>query len=73
MTDPEVELLCFNRAHRDLEAVCERLLERQADWFIREVKRCRDIGMPLGCCDYWPECAHVFAWTETRAGEADND
>lgn len=38
----------------------------QADWFVREVKRCAEIGMPLGCCDEWPECSHVLAWVESR-------
>ena len=42
----------------------ERVAEMQGDWFVREVKRCREIGMPLGCCDNWPECSHVLAWLE---------
>lgn len=37
-----------------------------ADWFVREVKRCAEIGMPLGCCGEWPECSHVIEWTEKR-------
>lgn len=44
----------------------ERVADMQADWFIREVKRCAAIGMPLGCCEEWPECSHVLAWTESR-------
>lgn len=43
-----------------------RAEEMQADWFVREVKRCRAIGMPLGCCDEWPECSHILAWVESR-------
>jgi hypothetical protein len=42
----------------------EIVREMQSEWFIREVKRCREIGMPLGCCDEWPECTHVLAWVE---------
>lgn len=38
--------------------------DAQADWFVREVKRCAAIGMPLGCCENWPECSHVVAWVE---------
>jgi hypothetical protein len=41
--------------------------DMQADWFIRQVKRCAAIGMPLGCCEEWPECSHVLAWTDERA------
>lgn len=40
--------------------------DMQADWFIREVKRCAELGMPLGCCGMWPECSHVLAWDEER-------
>jgi hypothetical protein len=47
------------------EAMSER--DMQADWFVREVKRCAAIGMPLGCCEEWPECSHVLAWTDERA------
>jgi hypothetical protein len=43
------------------------LSEAQAEWFVREVKRYREIGMPLGCCDEWPECSHILAWYEARA------
>ena len=46
--------------------------EMQADWFIREVKRCAAIGMPLGCCGEWPECSHVLAWIENREKEEAN-
>jgi hypothetical protein len=49
--------------------VSEREREMQSDWFIREVKRCREIGMPLGCCDEWPECSHVLEWTEKRLAD----
>ena len=52
------------------DAARERVADMQADWFIREVKRCRAIGMPLGCCDEWPECSHVLAWAETRGDDA---
>jgi hypothetical protein len=45
--------------------------EMQGDWFVREVKRCREIGMPLGCCDEWPECSHVLEWTEQRDTKRD--
>jgi hypothetical protein len=44
--------------------------EMQSDWFIREVKRCREIGMPLGCCEEWPQCSHILAWADERR-EAD--
>jgi len=44
----------------------EMTREMQAEWFIREVKRCQAIGMPVGCCDEWPECSHVLAWVESR-------
>lgn len=27
------------------------------------------LGMPLRCCDYWPECAHVLAWLEKREAQ----
>lgn len=40
--------------------------QMQSDWFVREVKRCREIRMPLGCCEDWPECSHVLAWLEER-------
>lgn len=44
----------------------------QSDWFVREVKRCREIGMPIGCCDEWPECSHVLAWLESREPTPDH-
>ena len=43
----------------------------QEDWFVREVQRCREMGMPLGCCDVWPECSHVLAWYEAHVPEGD--
>lgn len=49
---------------RDVTAL--PLSEAQSDWFIREVKRCAAIGMPLGCCEEWPECSHVLKWVEER-------
>ena len=26
-------------------------------------------GMPVDCCDEWPECEHVLAWAEERDGQ----
>jgi len=40
--------------------------EMQAEWFINEAKRCRALGMPIACCDEWPECSHVSAWVESH-------
>jgi hypothetical protein len=40
--------------------------EAQAEWFINEAKRCRALGMPIACCDEWPECTHVLAWVEAN-------
>lgn len=45
-------------------------MTEQTDWFVREVKRCIEIGMPLGCCGDWPECAHVLAWVESKDAPA---
>lgn len=45
----------------------------QEDWFVREVQRCRALGMPLGCCDCWPECSHVLAWYEAHVAARDTD
>lgn len=53
------------------EIARERVAGMQADWFIAEVKRCREIGMPLGCCDDWPECSHVLEWLDEREVEHD--
>ena len=35
-----------------------------------EEQKMRDLGMPVRCCDYFPECSHVLAWVESRE-EAD--
>ncbi len=51
----------------------DRVAEMQAEWFVNEVKRYREIGMPLGCCDEWPECSHVLAWFESRATDRDEE
>ena len=29
------------------------------------------LGMPVRCCDYWPECSHVLAWVEELADADD--
>jgi hypothetical protein len=31
-----------------------------------EEQALRERGMPIRCCDYWPECSHVLAWYEER-------
>lgn len=28
----------------------------------------REQGMPIRCCDLWPECSHVLAWWEEKRG-----
>lgn len=29
----------------------------------------RDVGAPVRCCDYWPECSHILAWVEKQGAE----
>lgn len=42
------------------------LADAQTEWFVREVQRHCELGIPLGCCDEWPECSHVLDWYETK-------
>ena len=45
------------------------LASAQENWFVAEVHRCRERGIPLGCCDEWPECSHMLAWWEAHREE----
>lgn len=56
-----------------LTAAQEMTREMQSDWFIREVKKCRELGMPIGCCGEWPECSHVLAWVDSEFRRAAED
>jgi hypothetical protein len=38
-----------------------------------EERALRELGMPIRCCDYWPECSHVLDWYENRRGEQNQD
>jgi hypothetical protein len=36
-----------------------------------EEQKMRNLGMPIRCCDYWPECSHVLAWVTERETNRD--
>ena len=38
-----------------------------------EERKMRDFGMPVRCCDYWPECSHVLAFIEQQQAHADRE
>lgn len=51
------------------ERLAARNADAQAEWFISEVQRHRELGIPLGCCDEWPECSHILAYYEEHRDE----
>ena len=36
------------------------------DFDAGEEQKMRDLGMPVRCCDSWPECSHVLSWVEAE-------